>query len=142
MARFTRSVVIDAPVGRVFDYWKDPANWPEVWPSMVACKVAELAPEGTGTRHDYKMAGVHFTGSGVFSRVVPGEEIVSQASGGIESTFDWTFEPEGSGTKMTARVEYTIPIPVLGKLAEAFVLALNEHEAEATLANLKARLES
>ena len=43
---------------------------------------------------------------------------------------------------MTAQVEYTIPIPVLGKLAETFVLAMNEHEAEATLANLKARLES
>lgn len=144
MARFTRSIAIDAPVEHVFDYWKDPGNWPEVWPSMVKTAVMDLTPEGTGTRHEYeyKMAGVHFKGTGVFTMVAPGQRIVSESSGGIESSFDWTFEPEGDGTRMTVQVEYTIPIPVLGKLAEAFVLKQNEHEAEVTLANLKARMES
>jgi len=144
MAHFTRSVVIDAPVERVFDYWKDPANWPEVWPSMVKSTVVESVPEGPGTRHEYeyKMAGIHFKGDGVFTRVVPDEEIVMQSSGGVESSFDWTFSSEGSSTRMTADVDYTIPVPVLGKLAEKVVLAQNEHEAEVTLANLKVRMEA
>ena len=40
---------------------------------MVKCTAADLTPEGTGTRHEYnyKMAGMHFKGTGVFSRVVP-----------------------------------------------------------------------
>jgi hypothetical protein len=42
---------------------------------------------------------------------------------------------------MTMEVEYVVPIPLLGKLAEAFIVKQNEHEAEAMLANLKARME-
>lgn len=53
----------------------------------------------------------------------------------------WTYEPDGAGTKMKADVTYTVPVPVVGKLVEAFVLKSNEHEAEVTLANLKARFE-
>jgi hypothetical protein len=37
---------------------------------------------------------------------------------------------------------YRVPIPLLGKLAEAFIVKQNEHEAEAFLANLKDRMES
>jgi len=37
--------------------------------------------------------------------------------------------------------EYTIPIPVLGKLAEALVLRQNEREADLAMANIKDRME-
>lgn len=62
-------------------------------------------------------------------------------TGGVESTLVWTYETDGDGTKLAVDVEYTIPVPVLGKLMEPFVLKANEHEAEATLANAKARME-
>jgi hypothetical protein len=39
------------------------------------------------------------------------------------------------------KVEYTVPLPLLGKLAEAFIVKQNEHEADVMLANLKARME-
>jgi hypothetical protein len=42
---------------------------------------------------------------------------------------------------VTVQVEYTVPIPLLGKLAEAFIIKQNEHEADVMLANLKARME-
>ncbi|GAG80425.1 unnamed protein product [marine sediment metagenome] len=32
------------------------------------------------------------------------------------------FQPEAGGTKVTLEVEYTVPIPVLGKLADFVVL--------------------
>ena len=38
-------------------------------------------------------------------------------------------------------VEYTVPIPLLGKLAEAFIVRMNDREGDLTLANLKARME-
>lgn len=143
MATFTRSISIKAPVAEVFDYWKDPSNWPEVWPSMVAVNDLVLTPDGVGTSDAwvYKMAGVKLEGTGVFTGFEPNRRIEQKTSGAIESRFVWTFEPEADGTWMTADVEYEIPIPVLGKLVEKFVLAANEHEAEVTLANLKARLE-
>jgi hypothetical protein len=38
-------------------------------------------------------------------------------------------------------VEYTIPVPVLGKLGEALILKQNEREADQAMANIKAKLE-
>ena len=43
---------------------------------------------------------------------------------------------------MTVQVEYTVPIPLLGRLAEAFIIKQNENEMNVLLANLKARLEA
>jgi len=51
------------------------------------------------------------------------------------------FQPETGGTKVTLEVEYTVSIPVLGKLAEAIIVKMNDHEGELILANLKARME-
>lgn len=143
MATFTRSISIKAPVDVVFDYWKNPANWPEVWPSMVSVGDVVLTSEGVGTSSTwvYKMAGIRLEGSGVFTGFEQNRRIEQATSGGVESTFLWTFEPEADGTRMSAVVDYEIPIPVLGRLVEKFVLSANEHEAEVTLANLKARLE-
>jgi hypothetical protein len=39
-------------------------------------------------------------------------------------------------------MEYTVPIPLLGKLAEAFIRRLNENEMDVVLSNLKARMEN
>ena len=43
---------------------------------------------------------------------------------------------------MNLKIEYTIPIPVLGKVAERLVLAQNEREANLAIENIKSRLES
>ncbi len=53
----------------------------------------------------------------------------------------WTFQAQGTGTKVSFEAEYTVPVPLLGKLAEAFMVRANEHEAETILANLKDRME-
>jgi hypothetical protein len=60
----------------------------------------------------------------------------------VESTISWRFQPDGEGTKLTFDGEYKVPIPLLGKLAEGFIVKQNEHEAEVLLANLKARMEA
>ncbi len=36
---------------------------------------------------------------------------------------------------------YIIPVPLVGKLAEPFILRQNENEADTFLANLKARMD-
>ncbi len=143
MAKFARSVSIKAPVEEVFNYWKDPSNWPEVWSSMVTAKDVVLTPDGVGTSHKwvYKMVGIILEGESIFLVCDQNHRIEAKTWGGIDCIFDWTFEPENGGTKMTAVVDYEIPIPVLGKLVDLFALAANEHEAEATLANLRARME-
>ncbi|MES0361259.1 MAG: SRPBCC family protein [Anaerolineales bacterium] len=142
MATIKSSITINAPVDKVFEYAK-PENLPEFWPSLVEVKnVKELPNGGYSWDWVYKMAGMRFNGSSVHTEFAANERTVSESSGGIESTITWTYEPEGGGTKMTTLVEYKIPVPLLGKIAEAFVVKMNENESATILANLKARMEA
>ena len=101
MATSQRSIVIEAPVHEVFEYWKNPGNWPEVWPSMVEVKDVVLTPEGVGTTDSwvYKMAGMHFKGTGEMVACIPDRLIEFKVYGDIDSTFVWAFEPDGLGQR-------------------------------------------
>ena len=143
MAKVEKTITINAPVEKVFGYVEEPANLPEIWPSMVEAKDVQRLPNGgTSFRWVYKMAGMRFKGTSEDTEYVANRRVVSKSKGGIESTITWTFQPEASGTKVTFEAKYTVPIPLLGKIAEAFIVKQNEHEAELLLANLKARMEA
>ena len=141
MAKIVKTINIKAPVEKVYDYISEPTNLPEIWPSLVEIKdVQKLPSGGTKERWVYKMAGIRLEGTSE-SEDTKNQRIVSKSKGGVESTQTWMFQPEAGGTKVTFEVEYTVPIPVLGKLAEAIIVKMNEHEGELILANLKARME-
>ena len=140
MARVERSITINAPVEKVFAYIEDPINELEWIPSLV--EVQDVAGQGAEThfRWAYKMAGMRLEGESRNTEYIPNERIVTQSKGGIVSTWTLTFEPHDGGTKLNLVIEYTIPVPVLGKLAEALVLRQNEREADLALANIKDRM--
>ena len=142
MATAKKSLKINAPVEKVFEYLT-PENLPGIWPSLVEVKnIKELPNGGHSWDWVYKMAGMRFTGFSENTEVVPNGRTVSQTSGGIESTITWWFQPEGDGTIVTFEGNYTVPVPLLGKLAEAVIVRQNEKEAELILDNLKARMET
>ena len=143
MAKVSKTITINAPVEKVFGYIDEPTNLPEIWPSLVEIKDVQPLPNGgTSSRYVYKMAGIRFEGTSEDTDYVANQRVVSKTKGGIESTVTWMFQPEAGGTKVTYEAEYTVPIPLLGKLAEAFIVKQNEGEAELILANLKARMEA
>jgi uncharacterized membrane protein len=143
MAKITRDILINAPVEKVFEYHSNPMNGPEYWPSMLEVKDLEEQPGG-GWNYNwvYKMAGFRLEGSTENTEFVENERIATKGSGGVESTFLYEYKPEGEGTRVKMEVEYVVPVPVLGKLAEAFVLKVNEREADTVMGNLKDRLEA
>ena len=142
MAKLTKSITINAPVEKVFDYISDSANLPEIWPSLVEMKDIKHLPDGRTTdRWKYKMAGMHLEGTST-TEYVENKSVISNTEGGVKSTQIWTFEPADGGTKATFEVEYTVPIPLLGKLAEAIVVKMNDHEGDIIMANLKSRMEA
>ncbi len=51
-------------------------------------------------------------------------------------------ESQDYGRLLEVDVSYIIPVPLVGKLAELFILRQKENEADTFLANLKARMES
>ncbi len=143
MATLKASITINAPVDKVFAYLSDPNNLPKVWPNLVEVKDVQPAPAG-GYNFSwvYKMAGMRFDGASETVEQIPNQRTVTRSSKGIESHFVWTYEPEDGGTKLTVEIEYKVPVPLLGKLAESLIVKQNEQEASTLLANLKAKMEA
>jgi len=142
MRKAIKSITIKSPVEKIFDYISEPTNLPEIWPSLMEIKDVQRLPDGNiNNRWVYKMAGMRFEGTSEGVEYVTNQRIVSKTKGGVESTQTWMFQPEGDETKVTIEIEYTIPIPLLGKLAEAIIVKMNEHEGELLLSNLKVRME-
>jgi uncharacterized membrane protein len=143
MATVNKSITINAPIEKVFKYATEQTNLPEIWPSLLENKVVERLPNGGAkSQYVYKMAGMRFEGISIDTEYIANQRVVSKTEGGVESELTWEFQSEGEATKVTFRGEYTVPIPLLGKLAEAFIVKQNENEAETILANLKARMEA
>jgi uncharacterized membrane protein len=142
MAELETSITINAPIEKVFAFLTDPRNLPEIWPSMIEVKHVTPAPKG-GFNFEwvYKMAGMQIEGASETVEYVLNERTVTKGIKGIESKFTWLYKPLNKTTKLTVEIEYKVPLPLLGKLAEAVVLKRNEQEAETLLFNLKSRLE-
>ena len=142
MAKLTKSIIINAPIEKVFSYVSDSRNLPEIWPSLHEVKNFKRLRDGKITDSwTYKMAGIRLKGT-TTTQYVENVEVISRTKGGVKSIQIWTFKPANGGTKVTVDVEYTIPIPVIGKLAEKIVVMINEHEGDVVMANLKSRMEA
>jgi uncharacterized membrane protein len=141
MATVKKSITINAPVEKIFAFIDDPMNLKDWVPSIM--EVKDVTGDGVGQhyRWNYKMAGVRLEGESTVTEHIPNERRVTQSKGGVVSTWTYAFESQDSETKFNLSVEYTIPVPVLGKLAEKLVLRRNEREAELALSNVKDRME-
>jgi uncharacterized membrane protein len=143
MAKLSRKTTIHARAEDVFNFLEDKTHVPEFWPSMIAVSDIRDLPNGGKQYHwIYKMAGLRFEGDSEEIEVIPNQKLVSKNKKGIESTITWLMEGHGDDTDLTFEVDYKVPVPVLGKLAEKIVVKLNENEADAMIANLKTQIEA
>ena len=142
MARIERITTINAPVEKVFAYLSDPMNELEWFPGMM--EVKDVTEKGVGGhyRFVYRLIGLSQEGESTCTEYIPNERIVTQSKGGIVSTWTWTFKSRNGGTELSVVIDYTIPIPVLGKVVEAVALKWIEREADMAKANIKARMEA
>ena len=141
METIKNSINISAPDEKVFAYLADPMNTPEWMVGMM--EVKDVTGSGVGQHYHwkYKMAGVPLHGESTVTELVPNKRRVVESKGGITSTFSFTFAPHEGGTKLDMDVDYTIPVPVLGKLAEKLVHKRNQRESHMAMENIKEKLE-
>jgi len=143
MKKLQKRIDIQAPPQRVYDYVTKPMNLPGIWPNLVSVSNV-VAGEAGANEFDwvYEMGGIRFHGHSHTDDAQPGARLYVKNTGGIDSTFLWTFdELDGGGTRLTLDIEYSIPTPVVGKVAEALTAKANERDADTMLANLKKVLE-
>jgi uncharacterized membrane protein len=142
LASYEGSIVINAPVGEVFAYANAPSTMPD-WMSALV-EVRNVIGSGAGQQWEwtYKMAGVHVRGQSVIVDYILNECATHQGIGMLSVNWTIMVEPHDGGTKLTAKLEYTIPVPVLGRLAEHLAIRRNARELDASLLNLKETLEA
>ncbi len=100
----TRSIYIEAPVEKVFDWLKDPRNWATLNPAGEELTDVHVTREGLGTFHVWTikaMPGVRYECFAVRTEFVPNKRIVDEWSLAIEGSETYTFDAEGSGTRVT-----------------------------------------
>jgi len=143
MVKVEKSVVLKAPVEKVFDFMADPKVNVEIMPSMVDVRDVEDPPGHVGGHFHwtYKMVGMKFDGESKVLEWEKNRRVVTESKSGIKTRWSFSYQPEGSGSKMTVTVEYEVPVPVVGKMAEALVRKQNEKELDLILSNVKARVE-
>ena len=140
-----KSILINAPVGKVFAAHDDPRRVPEYMPAMV--RVADIVRTrrriGDSQRLTYSVLGLRFPTKMTIQEWEKDRRMVVKLGGGLNGTFTATYEPQGGATKVTWRIDYTLKPRILDKamnlpLAEG----MNEKNVERGLENLKMICES
>jgi uncharacterized membrane protein len=144
MAHIKKDTLIHAPIRQVFDMVFDFESIPQWMVGME--KVHNISPgergEGSAFEWVYNMAGVKFDGVSRIVSLEPLRKAVIASTGGIDSTWTWTYAAEGEGTRLTCEMEYTVPGAGLGKIADKLVVErTNAKNLEKSLANIKALAE-
>lgn len=142
MATWKDSILIHAPSDEVFAYVDEPTELPTWLPSMV--EVRNVLGTGLGQQYEYtyKMAGLLLRGQNIVIEHTPNERGLHQVIGMISALWEYSVEPHEEGTVLNIEVEYTIPIPVLGKLAERLAIKQNAASFELALINVKDVIEA
>ena len=137
MVSLKRSVVISAPADKVFAYVTDPTTMPDWHPSLV--EVRDVIGTGAGQQYGwiFQYVGIVLHGQAIVVEYVPNELAVHQSIGRIESVWTFRVEPHDEGTTLTIGIEYGIPVPVLGKLAEHLIVKRDARTLESALTNIE-----
>ena len=141
MVTVRKSVVISAPPDRVFDYVTEPSTMAEWLTKMV--EVRDIVGTGEGQQYEwtFKMVGIQLRGQTVVVDYILNQCSNHQSIGMISSSWTTTIEPHEDGAKLNSQIEYTLPVPVLGKLAEHLTVRRNARDLDSSLLNVKEALE-
>lgn len=142
MAHIKKSILIHAPVEKVYALARDPRRW-DAWYAGLSepTEITGQGEAGTVVKHSYLLVGIHFP---VTSRVL--EDHIGPERGvwrgTIEGPLDggqtWIYTPKNGDTEVMAEIDYTVPGSALGRIADRLVIErMQERSLEQTLENLK-----
>jgi hypothetical protein len=143
MIKSELSVQINASPEQVFARLSNPMNSVEDVPSII--EVKDIKGQGKGMTYVevYKMAGVRLAINTTVSELIPNKQYTEQYEVmGKKGTRTCQVEPCDGGCRLSVILQYEVPIPLIGKLAEPLLKKLNERDFQTTLDTVKSRLEA
>ena len=126
MARVGSEHVTDAPLENVFAYIADSSNVPQWFYGVQAFEPLTELTRGLGSKYAITMnIGRPVTAKFECTEFVENELIAVQTFDGPRASSRWTFQREGTGTRIRGDFDYTLPGGVagaaLGRLAKPFI---------------------
>ena len=147
MASIERSVFINAPIEKVFDFMAEP-NTTLMWVHNLAeVKDRSAGAAGLGTTYREAMKGPGGVKMWSLTRISkyerPNSLDFESTSAGMRLTFAHRLEPKDNGTLVTEIGDYTMPWGFLGKaINKLFMGKYVTGNVEHTVEKLKAVMES
>ena len=142
MAHMRKSILIQAPVEKVYALASDAARWSTWFVGM--SEIDKLTGEGevgTIAEFSYTLAGMRFpvTVEVMEAHIGPeGGRWKGKIGGPLAGEQTWTYASRDGDTEVTVDMEYTVPGKALGKIADRLIIErTQERAADETLENLK-----
>lgn len=150
MSVLDKTIVINAPVEKVYNFLIKPESWKEIYPKITNIEKVESLPDG-GYRYHCKFdmfAGMQCEVDTENTEVVSNERIGYHNTCGFlgKKTIDvdelLQFDSENGKTKLTYHATNTVPIPIIHEFIESLLMKMNERMINKCLTNLKAKMEA
>jgi carbon monoxide dehydrogenase subunit G len=128
----------------VLGYIAEVRNRPLYLPSLKSVADIKEVAGGVGTtwKWTWVALGMEWEGIGRCLQHEPGKVYAFKTEGGIESTWTYTAEKDGDGTKLTVTVDYAIPEKARPRLpSESMGETMKKTEADRAIQNLKVILD-
>ncbi len=138
-----RIVHIDAPVGTVFDYVKDPRHFYDAMAEggRDALTDVTMTPEGVVSTYSWQSTMLlrHIHGVMTREEYTLNERIVDHSSTG--PVWTWTFEPDPTGTTLSLAFEWSTKVPLMDKIVDLFAWN-GDRDLDSILTNMKKRIQA
>ena len=142
------SVVINAPVEKVYALARDIEAFPEFMPDLKKVSILERSPDGNRIKSEFVGYIKDFRITIKWVEEDHWDENAktcnfSLVRGDFKSySGTWTFEPEGEGTRYTSVIDFEYDIPLIGPIIKSLVAKLMKQNVDNMLNAIKSKAEN
>jgi len=124
MTEISQTILIDAPVNKVFSYASNYLNWSKFFVGLsdVNPLTEEVHNNGAKFLYKVKMMGLNVNVGTEFQQFKENEGWIGKSFKGLEHQTQWNFKKVNSQTEFTYTQKYVFPFYMGGKLIDKLFL--------------------
>ena len=138
------SILINAPIDKIFDAMVDPEGIPK-WAPIDSASNIQGNPGEIGSSAEYTMGAFRTKFRQIMTvlQVDKPKNIVYEMAGAFPGKWTYTLKKEDSGTRLSAEVQYTVRGGVIGNIVNRlFLQRIHQQKTEIFAKGLKAFCEA